>query len=164
MAKEKKSLASQLFSVVVFIILLVVMLNMCSGDKDEPTNSYSGNNGVAQRTNSSSAVAAQAWYEKENKGRALIAAQNAVKRDLNYPSSAKFEDSFWVGLNGGVVIPGSLQKQEYSVTSWVDSQNAFGATIRTKFIVFVKQVSDGRWEVMEDSEGTPQIGLESEGN
>ena len=153
MAKEKKPLAPQLFGVVVFIILLVVMLNMCSGDKDEPTNSYSGNNATAQ-----------AWYEKENKGGALTAAQNAVKGYLNYPSSAKFESAFWVGVNGGVVIPGSLQKQEYSVTSWVDSQNAFGATIRTKFIVFVKQVSDGRWEVMEDSEGTPQIGLESEGN
>jgi len=154
-------------------MLIGGLLALLSHVGEMPTISFSEfTHGASSHTSSnssstpprSSQIATQAWYEKENKGRALIAAQNAVKRDLNYPSSAKFEDSFWVGLNGGVVIPGSLQKQEYSVTSWVDSQNAFGATIRTKFIVFVKQVSDGRWEVMEDSEGTPQIGLESEGN
>jgi len=162
-ARKKKSLTSQLIGVGTFVVLFIVILNMCSSDKDEPTDTYSGDNDAGQRT-TSSPVAAQAWYEKEDKGGALIAAQNAVKEYLNYPSSAKFEDAFWVGVNGGVVIPGSLQKQEYSVTSWVDSQNAFGATIRTKFIVFVKQVSDGRWEVMKDSEGTPLIGLETEGD
>ena len=142
MARAERSLASQLFGVAVFIILLVVMLNTCSGDKDEYTK----------------------WDEKENTGMALMTARNAVKGYLNYPSSAKFETAFQIGVNGGIVISGSLQQQEYIVSSWVDSQNAFGTTIRTKFIVFVKQVSDGRWEVMEDSEGAPLIGLESEGN
>ena len=163
MARAKKSFTSQLIGVGSFAVLLIVMLNMCSGDKDESPATYSGGNDVGQQTNSSPVVA-QEWYEKENKGGALVAAQNAVKGYLNYPSSAKFESALWVGASGGVVIPGSLQKQEYSVTSWVDSQNAFGATIRTKFIVFVKQVSEGRWEVMKDSEGTLLIGLESQGN
>ena len=36
MARAKKSFASKLFGVVVFIILLIVMINMCSSDTEEP--------------------------------------------------------------------------------------------------------------------------------
>ena len=39
MAKKKKSFALQLIGVAAFVVILVVMLNSCSGDKDEPRQS-----------------------------------------------------------------------------------------------------------------------------
>jgi len=155
---KKRSLTSQLVAVVAFVVVLIVMLNVCSADKDEtPSASTSPARPAISTT-------PQAWYEKENKGGALVAAQNIVKGYLNYPSSAKFESAFWVGGNNGVNVIGSLRNQEYSVYSWVDAQNAFGTTIRTRFIVYVKQVAEDRWQVMTDSDGNPRVGLDSEGD
>ena len=34
-----------------------------------------------------------------------------------------------------------------TVTSWVDSQNSFGATMRTKYQMTVERKSDGDWTI-----------------
>lgn len=63
-----------------------------------------------------------------NKFLAYTYAEDFVKQKLKSPSTAEF--------------PGTLEKadhitelgnKKYRITSWVDSQNSFGATIRTKF-------------------------------
>lgn len=156
MPKDKKqSPTATLITVVIVVVVGLMLFRSCDSGDSTSTD-------ATPRASSSQPVS-QAWNERESKGGALVAAQNVVKGYLNYPSSAKFESAFWVGGNKGIRVIGPLRNQEYSVTSWVDAQNAFGATIRTEFIIYVKQVAKDRWEVMTDSAGNPRVWLESEG-
>ncbi|WP_319230545.1 zinc ribbon domain-containing protein [Draconibacterium orientale] len=63
-----------------------------------------------------------------NKFLAYNYAEDFVKESLKSPSTAKFpgvseKDQHTTDLGGG----------KYKIESWVDSQNGFGATIRTRF-------------------------------
>ena len=66
-----------------------------------------------------------------------------VKERLRSPSTAKF--------------PGALERsdhvqylgnQKYKIDSWVDSQNAFSATIRTQFNGEIMQVDKDNWRLI----------------
>ncbi len=66
-----------------------------------------------------------------------------VKERLRSPSTSKF--------------PGALERsdhvqylgnQKYKINSWVDSQNAFGATIRTHFSGEIMQVDKDNWKLI----------------
>lgn len=75
---------------------------------------------------------------------AYIYAQLFVKDKLKSPSTAEFPfspDDVW-----------SLGENRYKVISYVDSQNSFGATIRTKYIAVLKYIpgkgsKPGTWEL-----------------
>jgi hypothetical protein len=63
-------------------------------------------------------------------------AQKFVEKSLKAPSTAKFPS----------LIKSSVKKtssDSYTVISYVDSQNGFGAMIRTNYIVELKQKSNG---------------------
>lgn len=68
---------------------------------------------------------------------ALTFCQFAVKRNLKAPSSADFP---WADLDT-VTAEGSGR---YSVSSYVDSQNSFGAKIRASYRCVLK-FHDGEW-------------------
>jgi len=84
-----------------------------------------------------------AWKTKDNKTMAYVMMQEFVKRNLVSPGSAKFE---WISEPDCII---SKDGFEYTISSWVDSQNGFGALIRTRFAGIVRQVDKDNWELLE---------------
>jgi hypothetical protein len=70
----------------------------------------------------------------ENKVTAFVMAQEFVKRELKAPATASFP---LINADGISVLEGDggPGKCEFTVMLYVDSQNSFGANIRTNFIV-----------------------------
>lgn len=72
-------------------------------------------------------------------------AQLFVEKDLKSPRSAKFE--FGAVSNGSVKYIGN---NTYSVKSYVDAQNSFGAMIRTHFSLEIKSIEGGKkWQIVQ---------------
>lgn len=71
---------------------------------------------------------------------AIATAREFVKQRLKAPSTAKFAP----GRESAVAI---LPDGNYAVQSWVDSQNSFGAMIRTKYIAVLKPMGD-KWQLV----------------
>lgn len=72
-------------------------------------------------------------------GMAHTMAGNFVKRELISPSTAKFPSSHEQGV---LIVP--LDKCRYQILSYVDSQNAFGAMIRSRFTVTMQSLEGGK--------------------
>lgn len=68
-----------------------------------------------------------------NKFLAYTYAERFVKRQLKAPSTAKFPGTF--EKNDHIT---QVSLNEYKIVSWVDSQNSFGAMIRTNFSCIIK--------------------------
>ena len=68
-------------------------------------------------------------FSSTNKFMAYSYAEDFVKKQLKSPSTAKFPRAV-EERNGHIIILGN---NRYAINSWVDSQNSFGATIRTRF-------------------------------
>ncbi|MDR1286783.1 MAG: hypothetical protein LBK08_04155 [Treponema sp.] len=83
-----------------------------------------------------------AWKTKDNKTMAYVMMQNFVKDRLKSPGSAKFE---WITEPTCTI---EKDEFEYRISSWVDSQNTFGAMIRTRFSGIVRQVDKDNWELV----------------
>lgn len=76
---------------------------------------------------------------------AWVMAKEFVKRGLKSPGSADF----------GSVLKGDYQSPKdhvrklgpnrYEATGWVDSQNAFGALLRTRFSITMERNGNGEW-------------------
>jgi len=73
---------------------------------------------------------------KINTSAASIQAQGYVKKALKSPSTAKFP-GLWELVNDGVVAY-EEKTNRYEIVSYVDSQNSFGATIRSNWSVVLK--------------------------
>jgi hypothetical protein len=66
------------------------------------------------------------------------AAQDAVKLYLRAPTTASFTETHFAHPQNST--------NDYVFWGLVDAQNAFGATIRTKWVCKVHRGSDGKWE------------------
>ncbi|MBN2636839.1 MAG: SH3 domain-containing protein [Prolixibacteraceae bacterium] len=82
-----------------------------------------------------------AWKNKDNSIGAWTIVTMTVKEMLVSPRTAKFP---WGGPSEHVTRNG----QVYTVKSYVDSQNGFGAMIRTHFIAKVEQTSENKWKAI----------------
>lgn len=71
-------------------------------------------------------------------------AKEAVTRSLRSPKSADFG---WTQKLDDCVT--DLGDGKYLVKGWVDAQNAFGATVRTSFVVTVEHGGGDKWRVLE---------------
>ena len=69
---------------------------------------------------------------------ASIQAKEYVKKSLKSPSTAKFP-GLWGLANDGVVAY-EKETNRYEIVSYVDSQNSFGATIRSNWSVVLKNL------------------------
>ena len=80
-----------------------------------------------------------------DEGMAWVMAQSFVKKTLKSPSSASFGSVF----NGDWQNPDDVTKHlgddKYRISTWVDAQNSFGATIRKEFTCVVKKNGDNTW-------------------
>jgi hypothetical protein len=68
----------------------------------------------------------------------------AVKQRLRSPSTADFGESvFSDTYQNPFRCVSRLKNNKYEVNGWVDAQNGFGATVRTRFTVVLKTTEDG---------------------
>jgi hypothetical protein len=80
---------------------------------------------------------------------AWVMAEFYVKACLKSPSTADF-GSIWGGdYQNPKTHVSYLGNKEYLVRGWVDSQNAFGATVRTDFSLKLKDEGDYSWTLLE---------------
>ncbi len=97
---------------------------------------------------SSSSPAEEAAQHRETKEfteriGAWVAAQDAVRSRLRSPGTADF---------GWQTASNQCKKSapgQYIATGWVDSQNGFGAVLRTEFTVKVEQGGSGSWRAVD---------------
>ncbi|MCP4539182.1 MAG: DUF4339 domain-containing protein [Chloroflexi bacterium] len=78
---------------------------------------------------------------------AWVYAQSFVKANLKSPSTAKFSEGlldFSQNAEDNVRYVGNGL---YSVHGWVDSQNSFGGTMRTNWVVELQSTDEGNWSV-----------------
>ncbi|WFO15028.1 hypothetical protein M601_014210 [Cellulophaga baltica 4] len=71
-----------------------------------------------------------------------LAAQKFVKKSLQSPSTAKFPALFKSSVK-------KLSPGYFMVSSFVDSQNTFGAMIRSNYEVKLRQTTDGKIELQD---------------
>ena len=69
--------------------------------------------------------------------------QQFVEKQLKSPGSAKFPTV----ANEEVIIE-NVGEQTYVVTAFVDSQNGFGAMLRTYFVGKIQQTSADNWKLI----------------
>lgn len=71
-------------------------------------------------------------------------AQQFVKDNLKSPSTADFGGVFSDYQDPDQVVT-VLGDGKFRVRAWVDAQNAFGATIRNRFVCVLEYVGNDRW-------------------
>jgi hypothetical protein len=82
------------------------------------------------------------WEKTDNSSMAYVMMQNFVKAHLRNPGSAKFE---WITEPDCRIEKDGF---EYKISSWVDSQNALGAMIRTRFSGAIRQIDKDNWSLV----------------
>jgi hypothetical protein len=70
--------------------------------------------------------------------------QDAVKKRLKSPSTAKFPGTILERSEYNVY---QMPDGSYRVFSWVDSQNSFGAMLRSKWVVEFKKEKGEQWKI-----------------
>ena len=126
MKNEKKHLIS--------IISLLLFCVFALGSSDTETNTNSN-------TNSNTNIS---WETKNNRSMAYIMMEDFIKSQLKSPSTAKFPGVF----AGKLDHVSAIGNQTYIIRSYVDSQNGFGAIIRTNFIGKIKQIGANNWKLL----------------
>ena len=76
--------------------------------------------------------------ESDHRSMAVVQCKNYVKNRLRSPSSADFP---WIDLDQSVVSTGN---ETYIVSSYVDAQNAFGATVRNDYVCKIQYTGGER--------------------
>ena len=79
------------------------------------------------------------WRPGDEKIMAYLMTEDWVKQRLKSPSTAKFPKS------GEYISHITRSSGVYTINSWVDSQNSFGAITRTKFRAEVENTAKGKW-------------------
>jgi len=149
MAKAGKSRGAKLVGVVAFLVVFVVLLMMCTADRDGlPVESDTSTSARAEPAEEGPAGAytSDAVYTESAEERrggsvgetveAWVAAKSFVEEQLVAPATAKFNGVAkepWVIYLGGA---------RYRVSASVDSQNSFGAMLRTEFVAVVRAKRD----------------------
>lgn len=84
-------------------------------------------------------------WETEDAGRyAYNATKDYVVNSLKSPSTAKFPGYSDAGLK----VLRKINTQQYVITGYVDAQNSFGATVRTRFTATVEQTAYRKWKLL----------------
>ncbi len=100
--------------------------------------------GTGQSKNESETSNPRKIYARE----VIDVAEKAVKNRLRAPSTAKFPELF--GEDGYKVVKTTSKSSDVdcvSVLGWVDSQNGFGAMLRSWFLVNLKRDSSRIWSI-----------------
>jgi hypothetical protein len=79
-----------------------------------------------------------------NDTEAFVISQGFVEDRLKSPSTADF-----CGMHGGDSEVTEVGDEEWEISSCVDSENGFGAKVRTFYTVTVKYLGDDEWELVD---------------
>lgn len=82
------------------------------------------------------------WHERDNSVAAYVTMTEYVKRRLRSPSTADFP------LINKVRVK-RLADHKYEVFGYVDAQNGFGATVRTRYFGVLQQGGRHEWRLLE---------------
>lgn len=85
-----------------------------------------------------------AWMTRDNSVMSYLMMEDYVEARLKSPSTAEFP-GILDGFSDHVTATGN---QTYRIVSYVDSQNSFGAMIRTRFSGEIKQISEYQWQLV----------------
>lgn len=97
-------------------------------------------------TNSTPSKPPVPFSERDDSIMARMMSEDFVKKILKAPSTAKFPGIFSGSPPARVV---KIGPQKYTIYSWVDSHNTFGAMIRSRYIITLEQTSPGNWNASE---------------
>lgn len=78
--------------------------------------------------------------EKPDKTTAWIAAKDFVKSQLKAPATAEFPACY------GDECVTEVGANRYRIDAYVDSENSFGALVRTPFYAVIRWTGPGRWD------------------
>lgn len=98
----------------------------------------------APKSTQSSAKADTSWMSRDNSTLAYFMMEDYVESRLKSPSTATFPSRS--DRDTGHIK--KLGNGKYTITSWVDSQNSFGAMVRTFFAGEIHQISSDRWRLV----------------
>jgi len=87
---------------------------------------------------------------EDKREEALVMAQQFIKDRLKSPSTASFGSFFKGEFQSAEKCVTPIENQEYIVRGWVDSQNSFGGTVRTNFMIRIKDKGSGKWGLIGD--------------
>lgn len=118
---KKQQNQNKVISFIVVGIVLFFLFRLCSGGDTTPESKI-------------------AWDQKDNSLNAWTHSIMYAEKNLKSPSSAKFPMGYkdYVQRNGTT----------YTISAYVDSENSFGAMIRTHFNATLKEVSEDKWEMI----------------
>ena len=85
---------------------------------------------------------------REMKVNAWIMAKQFVTDQLKAPSTAEWGSVFKGTYQDPQNCVTALSDNHFRCKGWVDSQNGFGAMIRTRFVCTVKYVGDSKWSLV----------------
>ncbi len=134
-AKKKAGCGS--IALVLLGLLIIISILGSLGSKESKTTTPEKSVGTSNKPIST-------WKERDNSLLAYGMIEDYVKNRLKSPSSADFPGLF----DGKADHIQRLGGQKYRIVSWVDSQNAFGAMIRTRFVGEIEQMSEYRWSLI----------------
>lgn len=117
------------FFIALGVVLIFVVLFDVFGRKDKSSSSSIINNNSSRGYDEHSS---DNYGIEANKVLTYSYAEQAVKENLKSPKTAEFPSQHEKGVS---IV--DLENNEYRVTSWVDSQNGFGANIRSNFSVII---------------------------
>jgi hypothetical protein len=121
-AKDK----AQVVQVLLAVALFVGVCSLCNRGSD--------------RTASSASSTSADWRTADNSTTACIRSERAVKAYLRSPGTAEFP-----GMFEGCPSVSPLGGGRYQVRSWVDSQNGFGAVVRSTYTATMVQTGPSDW-------------------
>jgi len=137
------------FKIILFLALILIsginaMIPESESEKKERINQVNTAHKIAQEEAKAREKAlAINWRDRDESVMAGIKAKRFVKSKLRSPSTAEFP-----GMFDDQPVVNRLSGQEYLVNSYVDSQNGFGATIRSHYTVKIKQDKKDQWELV----------------
>ncbi|MGO1160539.1 hypothetical protein ACTOV4_01115 [Brucella sp. C7-11G] len=110
--------------------------------KRDATNKEAAKSAAIEQQKKKNEDAAKARADKEiarcsDNGMAFVMSQKFVKQKLKSPSTASFD---YQPLSST-----SLGLCKYRIIAFVDSQNGFGATIRTNYSIDMQLLPDNKW-------------------
>ena len=130
-------LTAILIALVVFspVWFFVLVLNNNRSKSSSPSYSYSSSSSSSSYSLSSNNFGISGYTNDEIKAGLWALTTQNVKNQLKSSSTAKFPKSYSEADFG-------RDGDYYTVKSWVDAQNSFGATIRQYFTVYAEWKSD----------------------
>jgi len=149
---QKQSRGSKIVGAIIAVGVLIAVIGMCTVNRDGRTDNEVAS-APSQTESTAEEPAAERVVRESSRPRtaeetlggsvgerveAWVAAQNFVRKELVSPSTAKFNG---VAMEPYVVYLGDAR---YRVRASVDSQNAFGAMLRTEFEAVVRAERDER--------------------